>query len=109
MLGSIIVWPISSAILVVLLYWQAGTIDESFGWDWTESFGTSTTELMLACSMMWLLMFPLSVLTGRIFSLVWDDFTDLRGYSRKQKIPKKEKQKLFELIAELKQDLSGSP
>ena len=109
MFGSIIVWPISSTILVVLMFWQSGTINELSGWYWTESFGTSATELMLACVMMWLLMFPLSLVTGRIFSLVWDDFTDLRGYFRKQKISKKEKQKLFDLIAELKQDLSGSP
>ena len=109
MFGSIIVWPISSTILVVLMFWQSGTINEFSGWYWTESFGTSATELMLACFMMWLLMFPLSLVTGRIFSLVWDDFTDLRGYFRKQKISKKEKQKLFDLIAELKQDLSGSP
>ena len=108
MFGSIIIWPISSVILVALMYWQAGSIAEISGFEWTESIGTSTTEILLACGLMWLLMFPISLFTGRLFSLVWDDYVDLRGYYRKQKVSNSDKQELFELIAELQQDLSGS-
>ena len=108
MFGSIIIWPISSVILVALMYWQSGSIAEISGFDWTKSIGTSTTEILLACGLMWLLMFPISLFTGRLFSLVWDDYVDLRGYYRKQKVSSSDKQELFELIAELQQDLSGS-
>ena len=108
MFGSIIIWPISSVILVALMYWQAGSIAEISGFEWTESIGTSTTEILVACGLMWLLMFPISLFTGRLFSLVWDDYVDLRGYYRKQKVSNSDKQELFELIAELQQDLSGS-
>jgi hypothetical protein len=90
------------------MYWQSGSIAEISGFDWTESIGTSTTEILLACGLMWLLMFPISLFTGRLFSLVWDDYVDLRGYYRKQKVSSSDKQELFELIAELQQDLSGS-
>ena len=57
--------------------------------------------------MLWLAMFPLSLFTGRLFSVVWDDYVDLRGYIRKLRMPNKDKEELFKIIIQLKQDLSG--
>ncbi len=52
-------------------------------------------------------MFPLSLFTGRLFSVVWDDYVDLRGYIRKLRMPNQDKEELFKIIIQLKQDLSG--
>ena len=57
--------------------------------------------------MMWLAMFPLSLVTGRLFSLVWDDYVDLRGYIRKSRMTTEDKNELFQIITELKHDLSS--
>ena len=108
MFGSIIIWPISSSIIVALLYWQTGTIAEIIGSDWTEYFGTAAENIALAVVMMWLLMFPVSLFTGRLFSLVWDDYVDFRGFLRKSRMSSKDKEELFSIVAEIKQDLPSS-
>jgi hypothetical protein len=105
MFGSIIIWPISSSIIVALLYWQTGTVAEIIGSDWTEYFGTAVENIALAVVMMWLLMFPVSLFTGRLFSLVWDDYVDFRGFLRKSRMSNKDKEELFSIVAEIKQDL----
>lgn len=107
MFGSIIIWPISSTIIVVLMYWQSDSIAAVTSIEWTTSLGASSLSTAMAVIMMWLLMFPLSLLSGRMFSLVWDDFVDLRGFYRKQRMPKSDHRELFNLIAELKQELSS--
>ena len=107
MFGSIIIWPISSTIIVALMYWQSGQISELIGIEWFESFGSSSYNVALAIIMTWLLMFPLSLLSGKLFSLVWDDFVDLRGLYRKQRMSASDKEELFKIIDELKQDLSS--
>ena len=107
MFGSIIIWPISSTVIVALMYWQSGQISELIGIEWFESFGSSSYSVALAIIMTWLLMFPLSLLSGKLFSLVWDDFVDLRGLYRKQRMSASDKEELFKLIGELKQDLSS--
>ena len=107
MFGSIIIWPISSTVIVALMYWQSGQISELIGIEWFESFGSSFYSVTLAIIMTWLLMFPLSLLSGKLFSLVWDDFVDLRGLYRKQRMSASDKEELFKIIGELKQDLSS--
>ena len=81
MFGSIIIWPISSTVIVALMYWQSGQISELIGIEWFESFGSSSYSVALAIIMTWLLMFPLSLLSGKLFSLVWDDFVDFRAFT----------------------------
>ena len=108
MFGSIIIWPISSSIIVALLYWQTGAVADIIGCDWTEYFGTATGNIILAVVVMWLLMFPISLFTGQLFSLVWDDYVDFRGFLRKSRMPNNDKEELFSTIAEIKQDLSSS-
>ena len=107
MFGSIIVWPISSGVLVAMLYWQTGTLTEITGYDWTHAFGGTSASLFAALFAMWLLMFLISYFTGHLFSIVWDDYVDFRGYLRKLKLPKIDKQELFNLIEEIKQDLQS--
>ena len=106
MFGSITIWPISSTILVGLLYWQNDLILDLVGKDWTQSFGNSSLEIGFAIFMMWLLMFPISLLTGRLFSLVWDDYVDARGFYRKLTMSSNDKEELFKHLAEIKRDLS---
>lgn len=108
MFGSIIIWPLSSTLMVGILYWQTGTIENILDIRWTEAFGTSEFSVALSICMLWLAMFPISLITGRLFSLVWDDYVDLRGYIRKIKLPKADRKELFQIIAEIKQDLSSS-
>tara|TARA_B100001287_G_scaffold274044_1_gene278610 strand:- start:3721 stop:4770 length:1050 start_codon:yes stop_codon:yes gene_type:complete len=108
MFGSIIIWPLSSTLMVGILYWQTGTIENILDIRWTEAFGTSELSVALSICMLWLAMFPISLITGRLFSLVWDDYVDLRGYIRKIRLPKADRNELFQIIAEIKQDLSSS-
>ena len=107
MFGSIIIWPISSTLIVGLLYWQTGAIEDIIGVNWPELFGPSQFSTIFSVFMLWLAMFPLSLFTGRLFSVVWDDYVDLRGYIRKLRMPNKDKEELFKIIIQLKQDLSG--
>ena len=107
MFGSIIIWPISSTLIVGLLYWQTGAIEDIIGVNWTELFGPSQFSTIFSVFLLWLAMFPLSLFTGRLFSVVWDDYVDLRGYIRKLRMPNKDKEELFKIIIQLKQDLSG--
>ena len=107
MFGSIIIWPISSTLIVGLLYWQTGAIEDIIGVNWTELFGLSQFSTIFSVFMLWLAMFPLSLFTGRLFSVVWDDYVDLRGYIRKLRMPNKDKEELFQIIIQLKQDLSS--
>ena len=107
MFGSIIIWPISSTLIVGLLYWQTGAIEDIIGVNWTELFGHSQFSTIFSVFMLWLAMFPLSLFTGRLFSVVWDDYVDLRGYIRKLRMPNQDKEELFKIIIQLKQDLSG--
>ena len=107
MFGSIIIWPISSTLFVGLLYWQTGAIEDIIGVNWTELFGHSQFSTIFSVFMLWLAMFPLSLFTGRLFSVVWDDYVDLRGYIRKLRMPNQDKEELFKIITQLKQDLSG--
>tara|TARA_B100000575_G_C23115600_1_gene644866 strand:+ start:67 stop:1116 length:1050 start_codon:yes stop_codon:yes gene_type:complete len=105
MFGSILIWPISSTIIVALLYWQAGTIEHAIHINWIEAFGMSQFSMGLSIFMLWLAMFPVSLFTGQLFSLVWDDYVDLRGYLRKLKMSTQTKNELFQIITEMKQEL----
>jgi len=105
MFGSILIWPISSTIIVALLYWQAGTIEHAIHINWIEAFGMSQFSMGLSIFMLWLAMFPVSLFTGQLFSLVWDDYVDLRGYLRKQKMSTQTRNELFQIITEMKQEL----
>ena len=89
------------------MYWQSGQITEVIGFEWFESFGNSPYNVAFAVIMTWFLMFPLSLFSGKLFSLVWDDIVDLRGFYRKQRMTNHDKKELFKLIAELKQELSN--
>ena len=108
MFGSIIIWPVSSTLMVGLLYWQTGTIENILDIRWTETFGASDISIAVSICMLWFAMFPISLFTGRLFSLVWDDYVDFRGYVRKLKLPKTDRNELFQIIGEIKQDLSSS-
>ena len=105
MFGSILIWPISSTIIVALLYWQAGTIEHTIHINWIEAFGMSQFSMGLSIFMLWLAMFPVSLFTGQLFSLVWDDYVDLRGYLRKLKMSTQTRNELFQIITEMKQEL----
>jgi len=105
MFGSILIWPISSTIIVALLYWQAGTIEHAIQINWIEAFGMSQFSMGMSIFMVWLAMFPVSLFTGQLFSLVWDDYVDLRGYLRKLKMSTQTKNELFQIITEMKQEL----
>ena len=105
MFGSILIWPISSTIIVALLYWQAGTIEHAIHINWIEAFGMSQFSMGMSIFMVWLAMFPVSLFTGQLFSLVWDDYVDLRGYLRKQKMSTQTRNELFQIITEMKQEL----
>ena len=105
MFGSILIWPISSTIIVALLYWQAGTIEHAIHINWIEAFGMSQFSMGMSIFMVWLAMFPVSLFTGQLFSLVWDDYVDLRGYLRKLKMSTQTQNELFQIITEMKHEL----
>ncbi|MDB4656880.1 hypothetical protein OAE50_01295, partial [Candidatus Poseidoniaceae archaeon] len=106
MFGSITIWPISSTIIVALLFWQSGEIDTTFGFDWTTVLGQGSIAVGSAIVILWLLMFPASLLTGRLFSLVWDDYVDLRGSYRRTIISNSDKQELASLLDKIKVELA---
>jgi 1-acyl-sn-glycerol-3-phosphate acyltransferase len=106
MFGSITIWPISSTIIVALLFWQSGEIDSMFGFDWTTAIGQGSIAVWSAVGIMWLLMFPVSLLTGRLFSLVWDDYVDLRGSYRRARFSNSDKQELASLLGKIKVELA---
>ena len=106
MFGSITIWPISSAIIVALLFWQSSEVDTIFGFDWTTVLGQGSAAVWSAIVMLWLLMFPVSLLTGRLFSLVWDDYVDIRGFYRRVTFSKSDKQELASLLGDIKVELA---
>jgi hypothetical protein len=107
MFGSITIWPISSTIIVALLFWQSSEIDVVFGFDWTTCLGQGSIATWSSIGILWLLMFPISLLTGRLFSLVWDDYVDLRGSYRRATFSKSDKQELISLLGEIKLELAN--
>jgi hypothetical protein len=107
MFGSITIWPISSTIIVALLFWQSGEIDAVVGFDWTTVFGQGSIAIWFTIVITWLLMFPISLLTGRLFSLVWDDYVDLRGSFRRATFSKSDKQELASLLDNIKRELAN--
>jgi len=107
MFGSITIWPISSTIIVALLFWQSSEIDAVLGFDWTTSIGEGSAAVWSVIVIAWLLMFPISLLTGRLFSLVWDDYVDLRGSYRRATFSKSDKQELISLLGEIKLELAN--
>ena len=106
MFGSITIWPISSTIMVALLFWQSGEIDTMVGFDWTTALGQGNIAVWSAIGILWLLMFPVSLLTGRLFSLVWDDYVDLRGSYRRARFSNSDKQELVSLLGKIKVELA---
>jgi hypothetical protein len=106
MFGSITIWPISSTIIVALLYWQSGQFETILGFDWTTSIGEGAAGVWLAIGILWLLMFPISLLNGRLFSLVWDDYVDLRGSYRRARFSKSDQQKLAAALGKIKRELA---
>jgi len=108
MFGSIVIWPISSMIIVVIMFWQNNTIASITGVEWTELLGGTSFSLLLAMLLVWLLLFPIFLFTGYLASIVWDDYVDTRGFFRKMKMPKKDKQELNSLLTKLKTELSKS-
>ena len=54
MFGSITIWPISSTIIVALLYWQSGQFETILGFDWTTSIGEGAAGVWLAIGILWL-------------------------------------------------------
>ena len=107
MFGSITIWPISSTIIVALLFWQSGEIDAAVGFDWTTVLGQGSMAIWSTIVIAWLLMFPISLLTGRLFSLVWDDYVDLRGSFRRVTFSKSDKQELASLLDNIKRELAN--
>ena len=55
----------------------------------------------------WLYMFPISLLTGRLFSVVWDDYVDFRGSFRRATFSKSDKQELASLLDNIKRELAN--
>ena len=106
MFGSITIWPISSTIIVALLFWQSGEINAMFGFDWTTVLGQGSIAVWATIVIAWLLMFPISLLTGRLFSLVWDDYVDLRGSFRRATFSKSDRQELAAALGEIKRELT---
>jgi hypothetical protein len=51
-------------------------------------------------------MFPISLLNGRLFSLVWDDYVDLRGSYRRARFSKSDQQKLAAALGKIKRELA---
>ena len=109
MFGSIIIWPASSTIITAILFWQSGEISEITGFDWTIMLGDTYFYTAIACVLLWFAIFPLSLLTGRLFSFAWDDYVSFRGVIRRLRITKNDRQKLTNLILEIKQEMIKNP
>jgi len=90
------------------MFWQNNTIASITGVEWTELLGGTSFSLLLAMLLAWLLLFPIFLFTGYLASIVWDDYVDARGFFRKMKMPKKDKQELNSLLTKLKTELSKS-
>ena len=77
-----------------------------FGFDWTTVLGQGSIAVWATIVIAWLLMFPISLLTGRLFSLVWDDYVDLRGSFRRATFSKSDRQELAAALGEIKRELT---
>ena len=108
MFGSIIIWPVSSAIITALLYWQSGFITELIHVDWTIMLGDNSFSRIISCLLIWLAIFPLTLFTGQLFSLVWDDYVSLRGVYRRLRIPPDDRREVIDLITQIKQEMTES-
>ena len=70
------------------------------------SIGQESIAVWSAVGILWLLIFPVSLLTGRLFSLVWDDYVDLRGSYRRARFSNSDKQELASLLGKIKVELA---
>ena len=106
MFGSILLWPFCAFIGASILWAYSGNISEIINFDITSIFGKGQVAKFSNFVVLYLAMFPLFWLSGRMFGLWWDGYVDARrAVSRltaqgtyKQML----EQRLHQLVSDLK-------
>ncbi|MAI40787.1 MAG: hypothetical protein CMA09_05775 [Euryarchaeota archaeon] len=94
MFGSLMFWPFMALGIVFIEYFNHDTVIELLGFDWLVLFGNSSTHIVLARVVMFLLIFPLFWLSGRTSSLLWDDWCDVKRALRRFRMNSTKRQNL---------------
>ena len=83
MFGSILLWPFCAIIGTWILWTNLGQIPGLSNNDLISLFGGGQLASLLCLAMIYLFMFPMFWMSGRVFGLWWDGYVDARrAYSR---------------------------
>ncbi len=78
MFGSLMFWPVLTAILLWAASANSAALNELFGFDWRTLFGTTSLDHTLAMVVFALATFPVYWFSGRVVSKFWDDWADFK-------------------------------
>ena len=78
MFGSLMFWPVLTALLLWLAGANSAALADLFGFDWRTVFGTTSLDHALAVIVFALATFPVYWFSGRVVSKFWDDWADLK-------------------------------
>tara|TARA_B100000900_G_scaffold52508_3_gene38822 strand:- start:17271 stop:18902 length:1632 start_codon:yes stop_codon:yes gene_type:complete len=105
MFGSLIIWPLASAVVVLVACLQESNLANLTGFEWTEILGSGVLPNILTVGLFWIICFPLFWLSGKLGSLAWDDYTYLRNFARRRFMPKADRQNLKGLMKTLTDEI----
>ena len=106
MFGSLIIWPISSTLCVIFALNQESNISNLINYNWTEFLGQGAFETIVAIVILWICMIPLFWLSGRLWSLAWDDYMSLKKFIKRQKMTKSTRTNLKSLLENINKDIA---
>ena len=78
MFGSLMFWPVLTAILLWLASANSAALTDLFGFDWRTVFGTTSLDHTFAMVVFGSATFPVYWFSGRVVSKFWDDWADLK-------------------------------
>jgi len=105
MFGSLIIWPLASAVVVLVACLQESNLANLTGFEWTEILGSGVLPNILSVGLFWIICFPLFWLSGKLGSLAWDDYTYLRNFARRRFMTKADRQNLKGLMKTLSDEI----
>ena len=107
MFGSLLLWPIFALIGTWVVWANSGSISDLLSLDATAMFGGGQTSQILSLVVLYVVMFPLFWLSGRMFGFWWDGYVDARRAFSRLSAGSLYKQKLEQRLQALSTELES--
>ena len=107
MFGSLLLWPFFALIGTWVVWANSGSISDLFSFDATAMFGGGQTSQILSLVVLYVVMFPLFWLSGRMFGFWWDGYVDARRAFSRLSAGSLYKQKLEQRLQALSTELES--